>query len=158
MHHVVPNASCAFFLNESGVGSGEGRVRRRGRGGDAAGPRDQLGDRLTGWVAEHQQPIVNSDAKLDLGAEAALYGLKYCLALPLVAEGHLAGVLSLYSADAFKEEQTQTLQFVTPHLGQMFLSSIAAAANLPPPLRRNPPPWRRADDLNSSGHYPRYLT
>jgi len=51
-----------------------------------------------------------------------LYGLNYCLALPLVADGQLAGVLSLYGADAFKEEQAQTLQFVMPHLGQMFLA------------------------------------
>ena len=82
----------------------------------------KIGERLTGWVAENQQPIVNSEATLDLGSEAALFGLNYCLALPLVADGQLAGVLSLYSAEAFKEEQAQTLQFVMPHLGQMFLS------------------------------------
>ena len=85
----------------------------------------KIGERLTGWVAENQQPIVNSEAKLDLGSEASLFGLKYCLALPLVADGQLAGVLSLYSAEAFKEEQAQTLQFVMPHLGQMFLCARA---------------------------------
>jgi hypothetical protein len=31
-------------------------------------------------------------------------------------------VLSLYGTDAFREEQTQTLQFVMPHLAQMFVS------------------------------------
>jgi hypothetical protein len=35
----------------------------------------KIGDRLTGWVADHREPIVNSDAKLDLGAEAALFKL-----------------------------------------------------------------------------------
>ena len=34
----------------------------------------KIGERLTGWVAENQQPIVNSEATLDLGAEAALFG------------------------------------------------------------------------------------
>jgi hypothetical protein len=82
----------------------------------------KIGERLTGWVAENQQPMVNSEAKLDLGAEAALYRLSYCLALPLVADGQLVGVLSLYGAEAFKEEQSQALQFVMPHLGQMFLA------------------------------------
>jgi hypothetical protein len=82
----------------------------------------KLGERLTGWVAENQQSIVNSEATLDLGSEASLFDLNFCLAIPLVADGHLAGVLSLYGAEAFKEEQAQTLQFVMPHLAQMFLS------------------------------------
>ena len=87
VHHVVPNASCAFFVNEPASDS----VKVAFVAGDAAsmlqGLEMKLGDRLTGWVAEHQQPMVNSEAKLDLGSEAALYGLKYCLALPLVVRG-----------------------------------------------------------------------
>jgi hypothetical protein len=44
------------------------------------------------------------------------------MALPLVHEGHVAGVLSLYGSTAFSEEQAQTLQSVLPHLAVMFLS------------------------------------
>ena len=32
----------------------------------------KLGEQLTGWVAANQQPIINSEATLDLGAEASL--------------------------------------------------------------------------------------
>ena len=78
--------------------------------------------RLTGWVAENQQAIVNSEAKLDLGPEAAFVGLNYCVSLPLVSDGQLAGVLSLYAADPFRDEQIHTLQSVLPHLALMFLS------------------------------------
>ena len=138
VRHVVPNASCAFFVNEPASDS----VKVTFVAGDAAsmlqGLEMKLGDRLTGWVAEHQQPMVNSDAKLDLGSEAALYGLKYCLALPLVAEGELAGVLSLYSAESFKEDQTETLQFVMPHLGQMFLSLPRRGGDSPPVAAAKP--------------------
>jgi hypothetical protein len=77
---------------------------------------------MTGWVADHRQPIVNSEAKLDLGSEASLFGLRYGLALPLDSEGVLTGVLSLYNAEPFREDQVQTLQFVVPHLGQIFKS------------------------------------
>ena len=28
----------------------------------------KIGERLTGWVAENHQPIVNSEATLDLGS------------------------------------------------------------------------------------------
>jgi putative nucleotidyltransferase with HDIG domain len=141
VHHVVPNASCAFFVNDATTDS----VRVVFVAGAAApmlqGLEMKIGERLTGWVAENNQPIVNSEAKLDLGSEAALFGLKHCLSLPLAADGQLVGVLSLYSADAFKEDQAQTLQFVMPHLGQMFLSldrrsgEPAPAAAAKPSLR-----------------------
>jgi hypothetical protein len=141
VHHVVPKASCAFFVNDASTDSVKVVFVAGGAAPMLQGLEMKIGERLTGWVAENQQPIVNSEARLDLGSEAALFGLKYCLSLPLAAEGHLAGVLSLYSAEAFKEDQAQTLQFVMPHLGQMFLSldrrsgepALAAAAK--PSLR-----------------------
>lgn len=141
VHHVVPNASCAFFVNDASTDSVKVVFVAGGAAPMLQGLEMKVGERLTGWVAENKQPIVNSEARLDLGSEAALFGLKYCLSLPLAAEGQLAGVLSLYSAEAFKEDQTQTLQFVMPHLGQMFLSldrrsgGPAAAAAAKPPLR-----------------------
>jgi putative nucleotidyltransferase with HDIG domain len=120
--HVVPNASCAFFLNEPASDS----VKVKFVAGDASsalqGLEMKLGDRLTGWVAENQQAIINSDAKLDLGPEAVFVGLNYCVSLPLVNDGELAGVLSLYAAEPFRDEQTLTLQSVLPHLALMFLS------------------------------------
>jgi putative nucleotidyltransferase with HDIG domain len=122
VRHVVPNASCAFFVADRATDS----VKVAFVAGHAAsllqGLEMKIGDRLTGWVADHQEPIVNSEAKLDLGSEAALFKLNYCLSLPLAAEGQMAGVLSLYSEEAFRDEQAQTLKFVMPHLGQMFLS------------------------------------
>ena len=138
VRHVVPNASCAFFVNDGASDA----VKVAFVAGDAAallqGLQMKIGERLTGWVAEHRQPIVNSDAKLDLGTEASLYQLNYCMALPLVADGHVAGVLSLYSAESFKEEQAQTLQFVMPHLGQMFLSLSRRNSDSPPAVAAKP--------------------
>ena len=123
VRHIVPNASCAFFLNEPARDA----VAVKFVAGEAStalqGLEITLGDRLTGWVAEHQQAIVNSEAKLDLGPEAAFVGLRFCLSLPLVSEGRLAGVFSLYAKDAFSSEQVQTLQEVLPHLAVMFLAT-----------------------------------
>lgn len=122
VRHVVPEASCAFFLPEPDRDA----VTVRFAAGEASaalqGLEIAVGDRLTGWVAGHRQPIVNSEAQLDLGGEAAFVGVRFCMALPLVHEGQVAGVLSLYSATAFSEEQAQTLQSVLPHLAVMFLS------------------------------------
>ena len=138
VRHVVPNASCAFFVSEPASDT----VKVAFVAGSAAsmlqGLEMKLGEKLTGWVAENQQPIVNSEARLDLGSEAALAGLNYCLAYPLVAEGELAGVLSLYGADAFREEQTQTLQFVMPHLAQMFVSIERRVEAAPAAIPKQP--------------------
>ena len=120
--HLVPRASCAFFLADTATDS----VAARFVAGEASpvlqGLTMKVGERLTGWVAANRQPIVNSEAQLDLGEEATLAGLRYCLALPLVHGNDLAGVLSLYAAEPFPEEHAKTLQMITPHLGHMFAS------------------------------------
>ena len=142
VRHIVPNTSCAFFLHEPLTDSVGVAFVAGGASSVLQGLQIKMGERLTGWVAANQQPIVNSEAQLDLGAEAMLAGLRYCLSLPLVAEGRLLGVLSLYGAEPFKDDQAQTLQFVLPHLASMFRSlahrddlTAAAAAPARPPLR-----------------------
>src|SRR5688572_5123708 len=138
VRHIVPNASCAFFVNEPARDAvavkfvaGEGSTALQGL-------EIKLGDRLTGWVAENQQAIVNSEAKLDLGPEAAFVGLRFCLSLPLVSEGRLAGVLSLYGKEAFSSEQVHTLQDVLPHLAVMFLALESRADAAPAGAPRQP--------------------
>jgi putative nucleotidyltransferase with HDIG domain len=120
MRHIVPTSSCAFFVADGDVVSakfvaGDGSMALQGL-------EFRLGDRLTGWVAENLQPLINSEAKLDLGPEAAFVGLRYCLSLPLANDGALAGVLSLYGAEPFTVEQSETLQSFLPHLAVMFLA------------------------------------
>lgn len=138
VRHIVPSASCAFFVNEPARDAvavkfvaGEGSTALQGL-------EFKLGDRLTGWVAENQQAIVNSEAKLDLGSEAAFVGLHVCLSLPLVSEGRLAGVLSLYGKEAFSSEQVHTLQAVLPHLAVMFLALEGRADSAPAAPPRQP--------------------
>jgi putative nucleotidyltransferase with HDIG domain len=122
VRHIVPNASCGFFVAHA---AGESVVAKfvAGDGSTALqGLEFTLGDKLTGWVAENQQPLINSEARLDLGSEAAFVGLRYCVSLPMASDGRLAGVLSLYAADPFTAEQAETLQSMLPHLAVMFLA------------------------------------
>jgi GAF domain-containing protein len=74
---------------------------------------------LSGWVAAHRQPIVNSDPALDLGTQTTLVPpLQSCLSVPLVTGESLVGVLSLYSsqAKAFNADQGRLVQMIAPHL------------------------------------------
>ena len=122
VRHLAPSASCAFFVSDVATDSVKVAFVAGAAGSMLQGLQMKLGERLTGWVAANHQAIVNSEATLDLGPEASLAGLNYCLAVPLVADGLLAGVLSLYSAELFTEQQAETLQFVMPHLASMFVA------------------------------------
>lgn len=138
VRHVVPQASGAFFLNEPARDA----VAVKFVAGEVAtvlqGLEIKLGERLSGWVAENQQPIINSEAQLDLGPEAAFLGLRFCVALPLASGGQLAGVLSLYGREAFTAEQARTLQNVLPHLAVMFLALDKRAEATPGSAARQP--------------------
>jgi putative nucleotidyltransferase with HDIG domain len=57
-----------------------------------------VGERLSGWVAAQGEPIVNSDARLDLDeTERQRSALRCALAVPVVARGRVMQVLSFYS-------------------------------------------------------------
>jgi putative nucleotidyltransferase with HDIG domain len=57
-----------------------------------------VGDRLSGWVAATGQTVMNSDARLDLDEPAREKStLRSALAVPIVANGRPAGVLTFYA-------------------------------------------------------------
>jgi putative nucleotidyltransferase with HDIG domain len=118
VRQLAPRASGAFFMLDASGST----LSARFAGGEASGALQGLtidvGDRLTGWVADHGQPIVNSDAHLDLGPEAAIAGLRFCVALPL----DRTGVLTLYGPEMFGDEEVRMLEAMAPHLAQMFLT------------------------------------
>ena len=65
----------------------------------AAGFTIGVGLRLTGWVAAQRKTIINSEAALDLGNIVATLSPppELCLSTPIVHEGQIAGVLTVYS-------------------------------------------------------------
>ena len=58
-----------------------------------------MGLRLTGWVGAHRRTIVNSEAALDLGNIATQLrpSPQLCMSAPLISDGKLVGVLTIYS-------------------------------------------------------------
>jgi putative nucleotidyltransferase with HDIG domain len=88
------------------------------------------GERLTGWVAASRQPIVDSEAALDLDAAhgAGPTGLQRCMSVPLVLGNSLVAVLSLYSADSAEltGERARLIQVVAPHLAGTIHAAVRA--------------------------------
>jgi GAF domain-containing protein len=86
-----------------------------------------VGQRLTGWVAASRQPIINSDADLDIGSrvDSVQPALSRCVSVPLIAGETLVAVLTVYTdaAEGFTTDHVAMVQIVAPHLA----SAIDAA-------------------------------
>jgi putative nucleotidyltransferase with HDIG domain len=68
--------------------------------GQLRGTEVRLGERLSGWVAAARQPILNSDARLDLDEAArASSALRSALSVPADTDEGLSAVLTFYSRD-----------------------------------------------------------
>jgi putative nucleotidyltransferase with HDIG domain len=97
-----------------------------------------VGERLTGWVAVRRQPIINSDATLDLGTnvDAVSPPLSRCISVPLMVGDALVAVLTLYTAalDGFTADHGRLVQILTPHLAK----AIAAAGRTPNASHQTP--------------------
>jgi hypothetical protein len=73
-----------------------------------------VGYQVSGWVAANLVPMVNADAQLDLDVRAD--ELRYALAMPLLHEHRLMGVLTVYSADPFTDTLLQRVELLMPQL------------------------------------------
>jgi putative nucleotidyltransferase with HDIG domain len=117
---IVPGATGAWYVPEP---ASDSLVVADAFGPAAAALRGAtvgVGDRLTGWVAVNRQPILNSDAALDLGPRFGNItpALQSCMSVPLIASDVVVGVLTLYASttDAFDEDCGRLIQMVAPHL------------------------------------------
>jgi putative nucleotidyltransferase with HDIG domain len=90
-----------------------------------------LGERVCGWVAATSQPMLNADAALDLMGEAP--HLRCALAVPLIADATVTGVIVLYSdlRDAFDQDTQRLIQSVATVLGPKVESLDHVNSQLP---------------------------
>jgi GAF domain-containing protein len=133
-------SSLLAFVSLSRLTSGEGSLADVPAAHTLRGMHVGTGERLTGWVAAQRQPIVNSDAALDLGPKASEMTppLESCMSVPLMVGDALVAILSLYApgTHAFDEDRGRLIQMVAPHLASAIqvasLASPAAAPDLRP--------------------------
>ena len=94
----------------------------------------EVGHRVSGWVAANWQPMFNAEARLDL--DDAAEDLRYALAVPLVAENRLLGVLTIYAVEPFGDLECRRVEMITPHLATALASiEVPAAAKATRDLR-----------------------
>jgi putative nucleotidyltransferase with HDIG domain len=142
MQNIVNGATGVWYL----VDEGQDRLVAADAFGPAAAVLRNstvaMGDRLTGWVAATHQPILGSNADLDLGsrAEMASPPLTRCVAVPLLKGDRLVGVLSLYASDGdtLTEERGRLAQMIAPHLASALAAASHVAAPAAKPIDRVP--------------------
>jgi putative nucleotidyltransferase with HDIG domain len=125
---VMPGSTGAWFLPDAAY---DRLVVASAFGPAAAALRATsvpVGERLTGWVAARRQPIINSDATLDLGTNvnAVSPPLSRCISVPLLVGDTLVAVLTLYTAaaDGFTADHGRLVQIVAPHLASAIDASV----------------------------------
>jgi putative nucleotidyltransferase with HDIG domain len=113
LHELAPGATVVLFTIDAGRGV---LAPAYAAGPDAARVGElaiDIGRQVSGWVAATWQPMINADARIDLAGSAGW--LRFTIALPLVADGRLAGVLTLYAPEPFSDRQAQRLEMIAPH-------------------------------------------
>ncbi len=142
LRQVVPAVSMALFTHDE---KGDAVVAEYAVGAHAAamgGTRVVLGEGIAGWAAANRRFVLNADPAIDVGMTVAHATpcLKASLTVPLIHEGALVGVVSLYASapDAFSADHARLLSLLSPSLAM----SVAAlpkdrawAGAKPEPLR-----------------------
>jgi putative nucleotidyltransferase with HDIG domain len=81
-----------------------------------------IGERISGWAFAHSQPVLNSDATLELGPVAKTFSvpLRYAAAVPVV-DGRAVAVLVVFSSEPFEKDHRRLLE----NAATLFVSSIS---------------------------------
>jgi len=88
-----------------------------------------LGEGLSGWVAKHNQPILNGNPSVEPGYlnDAKKFSLlRSALSVPLTGQENTVGVLTLYrsDADAFAPDHLRILSGISSKIGLSFENAL----------------------------------
>jgi GAF domain-containing protein len=135
LRQMVPCETMAIFMPSS---TGTHVVARYAAGAHAeklVGIRRPVNWGVAGWVAVNRRAVVNAEPIFDLGFRGnAEPALRSSVTVPLVDNGEVVAVLSLYSKNllAFTDEQASLLELLGPRLA-LSLADAARLQILPTP-------------------------
>jgi putative nucleotidyltransferase with HDIG domain len=128
LKQVLPCASMGLFVPDERHDTVVGCYAAGTHAGLIRNLRVSPGDGIVGWVAGHRRPAVNAEPALDFGGSGTSLQppLLSALAVPLIHDGTLVAVLSVYatSRGAFSEDHARLLDLLAPRLA----ASIASVA------------------------------
>jgi putative nucleotidyltransferase with HDIG domain len=124
LRHVAPGATLALFTVDDSRTVVVSRYIAGATADRVPAMTIPVGERITGWVAANSRPMADANAALDLGTgfEDAL---RFALSMPLVAEGGVVGVLTLYAFEPFGDQLALKVEMIGPHLAKAVTSATA---------------------------------
>jgi hypothetical protein len=130
IRRVIPASICVLYVYDTGSDELHATYAAGESAADLVGIRIPRGQRLSGWVAANKQTILNSDPVLDLGdvARAMRPRLHSCLSTPLITDGELLGVLTLYTGqrEAFSEDHRRVVEAVAGQVGHSLKQALGS--------------------------------
>jgi putative nucleotidyltransferase with HDIG domain len=125
---LAPSIAMGVFVPDEATDTVVARHASGAHAGLIRAFRSSPGEGIIGWVAANRRMAANAEPAIDLGPEVATLDppLLSSMAIPLVHEGSLRAVLSLYasSRQAFSDDHARLLELMAPSLA----ASLAAAA------------------------------
>lgn len=144
LRQVVPAVSMSLFTCDGKRDAITAEYVAGAHAGVLRGTRMAVGAGVAGWAAANRRFVLNADPAIDLGPllAAAAPPLRSSLTMPLVHEGALIGVVSLYASapDAFSDDHARLLTLLSPSLA----TSIAALPKATAWTDAKPEPLRPA--------------
>jgi putative nucleotidyltransferase with HDIG domain len=126
LRQVVPAVSMSLFIYDDKRDAVAVQYAAGAHAGVLRGTHMAMGAGIAGWAAAQRRFVLNADPAIDLGYALAgsTPALRASLTTPLVHEGALVGVVSLYAStrDAFSDDHARLLTLLSPSLAM----SIAA--------------------------------
>lgn len=122
LRRLVPAASLALYFpkhesNDIGV------VASSGAGASSIlDLRVPIGDRISGWIFAHGQPVLNSDAALELGpvSKSLAVPLRYAAGVPIFDGNSVIAVAMVYASEPFEKDHRRLLE----NAATLFVSSL----------------------------------
>jgi putative nucleotidyltransferase with HDIG domain len=123
LRQIAPGASLVLFTVDAARQAVVARYAA-GAGADGlVGIVIAMGQRVTGWAAATGRSVVNTDARLDL-SDDLVESLHFALAVPLVVDSAVVGVMTLYAPEPFDEHRSRLLEMIAPHLAMSVASTL----------------------------------
>jgi GAF domain-containing protein len=96
-----------------------------GYGDDLIGMRIDVGRGITGWVAQHREPLIINDVQADPRYIPGNNAVRSELAVPIIYRGELLGVLNIESdePDAFNQQDQDILSTVAGSLAATMINT-----------------------------------
>ncbi len=124
LRSLIPHEAMAIFILQ-----GDTLVMRHAAGEckEMLSAEVRSGEGLVGWVAQHQQPIVNGNPAVESGFQGGVgNGLQSAIALALKGSSGLVGVLAYYrrERDSFNADHVRILTGVAPRIATAIENSL----------------------------------